>query len=168
MRCGAANRGRSRLLGGLPRWTADARRLLTPSPAERILSGSYKVIVALVLPKGLAVVAEQFIGAMGRKPFQRRQPSRSHNLGGNSAGAPVRQAIHGHKCPAGLGQAIGKEDAMRGKAAVQTKRDKQRLIDSVPVRKSPLVVSHPEGGVWTQENFSENPRGKPPERRLRP
>ena len=57
---------------------------------------------------------------------------------------------------------------MCGEAAVQTKRDKQGLIDSVPVRKSPLVVSHLEGGVWTQENFSENPRGKPPERRLRP
>jgi hypothetical protein len=72
-----------------------------------------------------------------------------------SAGAPVQQAIHGRKCPAGLSQAIGKEHAMRGKAAVQTKRDKQRLIDSVPVRKSPLVVSHPEGGAWMQENFSE-------------
>jgi hypothetical protein len=156
------------------------------------------VIVAFVLPKGLAVVTEQLIGAMGREPFQWRQPSCSHYLGGNekmhamesllsivqgchhhprqfravevqrSAGAPVEQAIHGHKCPAGLSQAIGKEHAMRWKAAAQTKRDKQRLIDSVPVRMSPLVVSHPEGVIWTQDNFSENPRGKPPERRLRP
>ena len=44
---------------------------------------------------------------------------------------------------------------MCGKTAVQTKRDKQRLIDRVPVRKAALVVSHPEDGVRRREHFSE-------------
>jgi hypothetical protein len=57
---------------------------------------------------------------------------------------------------------------MRWKTAVQTERNKQRLIDSVPVRKSPFVATHPQDDVWTQENLSENPCGEPPERRLRP
>jgi hypothetical protein len=65
------------------------------------------------------------------------------------------------------GQAIGKKRSMRWKTAVQTERNKQRLIDSVPVRESPFSSPHPQDGVWAQEQFSENPCREPPERRLR-
>ena len=44
---------------------------------------SDQVIIAFVLPKGLAMAPEQFIGPIGREPFQRCQPSGSHNRGGN-------------------------------------------------------------------------------------
>ena len=54
------------------------------------------------------------------------------------------------------------------KTAMQTERDKQGLIDGVPVGKSPLVVPHPPDGVWTQENFYKKLADEPPERRLRP
>jgi len=159
--------------------------------------GSYQVIVAFVLPKCLAVAAQQLIRAIRRKPFQRRQPSRRLHPRGNekmhvighdhvrmklvtvespfsimesryhhpcqfrsaeaqrSVDASVQQPIHRYECSARPGHAIGREQPMRGKTAAQTKRDKQRLIDSVPVRKAPLVVSHPEHGVRTRENFSE-------------
>ena len=45
--------------------------------------GSYQVIIAFVLPKSLAMAAQQLIGAIRRKPFQRRQPPPRHNLRGN-------------------------------------------------------------------------------------
>jgi hypothetical protein len=53
---------------------------------------------------------------------------------------------------------------MSGKTAVQPKRDEQGLIDRVPMRESPLVVSHPNDGVWTRENFSQILQAKPPEK----
>jgi hypothetical protein len=43
--------------------------------------GSNHVIVAFVLPKGLATAAEQAIGAVGCQPFQGSQPSRSQDYG---------------------------------------------------------------------------------------
>ena len=56
---------------------------------------------------------------------------------------------------------------MCGKTAVQTKRDKQRLIDRVPVRKAALVVSHRRGWCPQTGTLLRNPRGRPPQRRLR-
>jgi hypothetical protein len=57
---------------------------------------------------------------------------------------------------------------MSGKTAVQTKRDEQGLIDRVPMRESPLVVSHPNDGVWTRQNFSQILPASRLKRRLRP
>ena len=45
--------------------------------------GSHQVIVAFVLPKSWAMAAQQLIGAIRRKPFQRRQPPPRHNLRGD-------------------------------------------------------------------------------------
>ena len=57
---------------------------------------------------------------------------------------------------------------MGWKTAMQTEGDEQTLIYDVPVRKSPLVVPHPQYGVWTQAEFSGTQMPTPPERRLRP
>jgi hypothetical protein len=65
--------------------------------------GSYQVIVTFFLPKGL------------------------------TAGARMQQPIHGHECLSRAGHAIGRKHSMRGKTAVQTKSNKQRLIDCVPM-----------------------------------
>ncbi len=57
---------------------------------------------------------------------------------------------------------------MGWKTAMQTEGDEQRLIYDVPVRKSPLVVPHPQYGVSIQAEFSGTQMPTPPERRLRP
>ena len=72
-------------------------------------------------------------------------------------GAPVEQPIHSHECFAGPGQVIRREHSMCWKTAVQTERDKQRLIDRVPVRESPFVVPHLPDGVWIQKNSQKRP-----------
>jgi hypothetical protein len=47
---------------------------------------------------------------------------------------------------------------------VQTERDKQRLIDRVPVRESPFVTPHLADCGWIQENSHRDHAVKPPEK----
>jgi hypothetical protein len=53
------------------------------------------MIVALILPKGLALPAEQLVGAVSGEPFQRGQPSRRHDIGCNQKVNVIR---HYNKC----------------------------------------------------------------------
>ena len=72
----AARRTRPRMLPAL----GDQPRLdwilldVRPNAFELGL-GPDQVIVAFVLPEGLAMAAEHFIGAIGGEPLQGRQPS---------------------------------------------------------------------------------------------
>jgi hypothetical protein len=69
---------------------------VSPNAVE-LFGGSYQMIVAFVLPKGLALPAEQLVGKVSGEPLQRSQPSRRNDMGCNQKVNVIRHYDEGVK-----------------------------------------------------------------------
>lgn len=100
----------------------------------------------------------QFVSSEPALPILQRPHDDFGNFAAPEIQRPARSAIqqpvHGDERLTRSSNRLGRENALCRKTAVQPERDKQRLIDSVPMREPPFVTVHRLRCARLSKNFS--------------
>ena len=135
----------------LPKWPAHSQKRIglvsskslqgTQPFGGRHVRGDQKMNVIRHHDKRMQVVPVQFLFAVPQSRYRHLRNLRAPQEQ-RSVRACVEQAVDGHERLAGRDESFRKEYPIGGKTAVQPERDKQGLLDYVPMGQPAFIMPH--------------------------